>query len=361
MAVVLPLLFLFLSLLPPTLASFIVDPVTAKAATCEPVLLQWQGGKVPWTLHRRARRVHLREPGTFKNTSFHWTVDLAAGTVVAARLTDATGATATSNSFTIQDGTTGCNQFVAVPPPPGTTASVPADTQSATTTTTSRRHQPRGASRVLLVQVRPPKARRNPPPPVRQPQPVPAVPAVPCTTNSEFPQIQPTNNKCGRQGPYPESSPSAAPAYQTTRRKTNVGTVFAILIPCLILLVILGLCFMRWRRRRRSPEPPQPLGPFALGLHIYRVARKICLTSRALSEAHRSRPGGSPRKNTGAPLAGAAPNSTLRKQSRFKDRRPRRHRRPRRSGSTGLNTGARLAGAARRSANPTGRKRSAPR
>ncbi|KAJ7682969.1 hypothetical protein B0H17DRAFT_1074790, partial [Mycena rosella] len=60
------------------------------------------------------------------------------------------------------------------------------------------------------------------------------------------------------------SSPSAAAAYQTTRRKTNVGTVFAILIPCLILLVILGLCFMRWRRRRRSPEPPQPLGPSAI-------------------------------------------------------------------------------------------------
>ncbi|KAJ7682973.1 hypothetical protein B0H17DRAFT_1074809, partial [Mycena rosella] len=69
------------------------------------------------------------------------------------------------------------------------------------------------------------------------------------------------------QGPYPESSSSALPSYQTTRRKTNVGTVFAILIPCLILLVTLGLCFMRWRRRRRaflSTEPWQTLGPSAL-------------------------------------------------------------------------------------------------
>ncbi|KAJ7682972.1 hypothetical protein B0H17DRAFT_45861 [Mycena rosella] len=140
MAVVLPLLspflfpFLFLFFLPPTLASFIVDPVTAKAATCEPVPLQWQGGKAPWTLHRRARRVHPREPRDFQGTSFHWTVDLDAGTVVAARLTDAAGATATSNSFTIQDGTTGCNQFVAVPPPQGTTASVPTETQGTAST-----------------------------------------------------------------------------------------------------------------------------------------------------------------------------------------------------------------------------------
>ncbi|KAJ7023669.1 hypothetical protein C8F04DRAFT_1395829, partial [Mycena alexandri] len=131
-----------------TLASFIVNAVTSKASTCEPVLLQWQGGVTPWTLSIVDDNGNLIENlGTSRTTSFHWTVDVQAGTVVAAQLIDSTGASATGNSFTVQPGSTDCtlrngNTFIATPPPPPqntiSTADTPTSTSSSDTTTTTK-------------------------------------------------------------------------------------------------------------------------------------------------------------------------------------------------------------------------------
>ncbi|KAJ7100186.1 hypothetical protein B0H15DRAFT_944537 [Mycena belliarum] len=105
------------------LASFIVDQVIHEAATCQPLLLQWQGGKAPRTLRLALHLLFsnlcsnpvnprivapdgtvFENLGSFSTTSFKWTVNLEAGTVVAAQVIDSTGASATSNSFTIQPG-----------------------------------------------------------------------------------------------------------------------------------------------------------------------------------------------------------------------------------------------------------------
>ncbi|KAJ6487909.1 hypothetical protein C8R45DRAFT_260778 [Mycena sanguinolenta] len=99
---ILPLFFSF------TLASFIVDQVTEAALTCEPVLLQWQGAVGPGTLVILANGSHIENFGPFTGTSFHWPVDVPAGTVVVAQFTDSTGAVATGKPFTIGQGTTGC-------------------------------------------------------------------------------------------------------------------------------------------------------------------------------------------------------------------------------------------------------------
>ncbi|KAJ6627879.1 hypothetical protein B0H10DRAFT_314741 [Mycena sp. CBHHK59/15] len=99
-----------------TLASFIVDKIT-KASTCEPTLLQWQGGVAPWMLVVLATdETTLENLGTFKRTSFSWKVDFIAGTSVVIRALDSTGKSATSNRFTIQAGTTNCVLHEVNPP-----------------------------------------------------------------------------------------------------------------------------------------------------------------------------------------------------------------------------------------------------
>ncbi|KAJ7512775.1 hypothetical protein B0H11DRAFT_1947319 [Mycena galericulata] len=97
--------------LPFTLASFVLDTIKTSALTCEPLLLQWQGGETPWTLSIIATDGSVLEDlETSAATSFHWTVNFEAGTVVAARVTDSTGATATSNTFKVQSGSTESSQ-----------------------------------------------------------------------------------------------------------------------------------------------------------------------------------------------------------------------------------------------------------
>ncbi|KAJ6629507.1 hypothetical protein B0H10DRAFT_1987481 [Mycena sp. CBHHK59/15] len=93
-----------------SLAAFIVDTPTKSALTCEPLLLQWQGGIAPWTLSvlQASNSQVLENLGTLKVTSFAWNVDLAAGTSVVIQLTDSTGQTATSNPMTVQLGNTDC-------------------------------------------------------------------------------------------------------------------------------------------------------------------------------------------------------------------------------------------------------------
>ncbi|KAJ7216619.1 hypothetical protein GGX14DRAFT_605545 [Mycena pura] len=111
----------FLVLLSPvgTLAAFIVDDSSKSASTCEPFLIQWQGGIEvyilsancgssadpfdPRILEASSESV-LENLGTLQVTAFKWSVDLAAGTAVLIELQDSTGAVAHSKPLDIQPG-----------------------------------------------------------------------------------------------------------------------------------------------------------------------------------------------------------------------------------------------------------------
>ncbi|KAJ6595884.1 hypothetical protein DFH09DRAFT_1357753 [Mycena vulgaris] len=256
--------FLLLPLVfPCTLASFIVNRVTAIATTCEPVLLQWQGGKAPWTLSVVAADGTSETLGTFKATSFHWPVDVEAGTVVAAQVTDSTGVTATSNSFTIQPGSTGClpqNQF-GVQPADSTTTQTSVQSTDTTTSSTADAEteaQPVATSSAPFSSGSISSAASSP-----------SSTAQTASSSSLKQTTQPASSSAPKTsatisiqlGPYP--SPSLMASSETTTRTIHVGSVFAILIPCLIVLIILGLCFVRWHRRRRGSSATSR-GPSAL-------------------------------------------------------------------------------------------------
>ncbi|KAJ7031661.1 hypothetical protein C8F04DRAFT_1110216 [Mycena alexandri] len=120
-----------------SLAAFIVDNFTKPALTCEPFLIQWQGGTAPWTLSvlQVGTSELLEDLGTFTVTSFKWDVDLAAGTSVLIQLRDSTGAVATSQSLTIQPGSANCilTTLSSPPPPPpspSSTSSVTLESKS---------------------------------------------------------------------------------------------------------------------------------------------------------------------------------------------------------------------------------------
>ncbi|KAJ6588416.1 hypothetical protein B0H19DRAFT_1099205 [Mycena capillaripes] len=93
-----------------TLAAFIVDDFTKPALTCKPFILQWQGGKAPWTLSvlQASNFAVLENLGSFGVTSFNWNVDLVAGSSVLIQLQDSLGATATSQVLTTELGSTDC-------------------------------------------------------------------------------------------------------------------------------------------------------------------------------------------------------------------------------------------------------------
>ncbi|KAJ7439345.1 hypothetical protein FB451DRAFT_1302214 [Mycena latifolia] len=235
--------FLLLPLLSPhALASFIVGPVTAQASTCEPVLLQWQGGKTPWILRIIAAdgSSTFENFGTLSRTSFHWTVDLEAGTDVAVQVTDSTGVTATSNSFTIQPGSTGCtlqNQFGVVLPSTTTDANGVPTSSTNDAQTSASVLQTSGGFTITSA----------------SPTDTGAVATAPASGTGDvsvfLPPASQVSGSATAIGPQQSPSSSSEASSQATTRKTNVGTVFAILIPCLICLVILALWFMRWRRR----------------------------------------------------------------------------------------------------------------
>ncbi|KAJ7240828.1 hypothetical protein B0H12DRAFT_1134192 [Mycena haematopus] len=233
MRALVPILPLFFSF---TLASFIVDQVTDAALTCEPVLLQWQGGKTPWKLSIVAADQSLIENlGTFTETAFPWTVDVPAGTVVAAQVTDSTGAVVTGKSFTVQPGTCTSNQSQGL-----------ASADSGGTSTVN----------VGII-------------PFLSPSSFQTTPEAPLVTSSSASQVsKPATTTASTTSVANISSPSppvsGALTASSSPHKSRVGMTFAILIPCLIVLAILGLFVLRWRRRRREAlsaleaQPPPP-------------------------------------------------------------------------------------------------------
>ncbi|KAF7360299.1 hypothetical protein MVEN_00759300 [Mycena venus] len=253
---VLPLFFSF------TLASFIVDPVTKAALTCEPVLLQWQGGirstldiasvfKISSSVVASDGSV-IENFGKFTGTSFHWTVDVDAGTVVAAQVTDSTGAIATGKSFTVQPGTTGCtinqNKFAA-PPPTSSTSDTGTSVSAAPPLTSSSSDT--GTS-VSAAPISPTPASASSQPSKSSILPLSSSPQ-PSNTGIVVVSAPPTASGSMQYvsaDPSPSSPVSAITA--SSSHVSRVGMAFAILIPCLIVLVIVGFLLLRWRRRRRE-------------------------------------------------------------------------------------------------------------
>ncbi|KAJ7108556.1 hypothetical protein C8R44DRAFT_803034 [Mycena epipterygia] len=240
-------IFLSLSLfLPFALASFGVDSVTAKASTCEPLLLQWQGAKKPSTLSIIGTDGTILENlETTEETSFPWKVDIEAGTVVGVQVTDSTGATATSNFFTIQPGSTDC-ALNNIAEGTGT------DTEQSTTSSSS-------SSTSTEAATQPP----TPSPSNSGVTTAATQPLAPSPSNSGVPSITPSSTTAALSSPHtistsqpttaitsaqPSSSLVASTA--TVKRTTPVVTVLAVLIPCLILFAILVLCLAHRRKRR---------------------------------------------------------------------------------------------------------------
>ncbi|KAJ7158236.1 hypothetical protein C8R43DRAFT_995120 [Mycena crocata] len=231
--------------LPFTLASFIVNTIKAKALTCEPVLLQWQGGVAPWTLSIIGNDgVTFENLGTFKSTSFHWNVDVEAGTAVAARVTDSTGATAESNSFIIQPGSTGCqiDKFVVEQPDstsasqfliPSSSISTPSSTGTSLAATAMKQLSSTSESRAIFSTAASASATSI---------------LTPSMTASIMQIFEPTTPAVI--GTNLNSSPTPSLAATSAAITIKAGMVIAVLVPCLIFLVILGLWFTRWRRRR---------------------------------------------------------------------------------------------------------------
>ncbi|KAF7351241.1 hypothetical protein MSAN_01555600 [Mycena sanguinolenta] len=248
---ILPLFFSF------TLASFIVDQVTEAALTCEPVLLQWQGGPLGHCIVATDGSL-IEDLVTFTTgTSFHWTVNVAAGTVVAAQVTDSTGAVATGNNFTVGQGTTDCTSNQGQSANSGsispTTVGISSSQTTApiTTIATSNIQLPSSsgfgtitdsASYVLAPSISP------------------ATVGV-THSSSSFQTTAATTSTSNIQSP---SSSVAGTITDSSSHKSRVGMAFAILIPSLIVLVVLGLFFLRRRRRRREAlpaleaQPPPP-------------------------------------------------------------------------------------------------------
>ncbi|KAJ7666118.1 hypothetical protein DFH06DRAFT_1323260 [Mycena polygramma] len=233
----LPLLFPFSF----TLASFIVDSVTKAALTCEPVLLQWQGGVAPWTLECAqivdADGDLIENLGSFKGTSFHWTADVAA--VVAAQVTDSKGAIATSNSFTVQPGTTGCplqsNQFAVTSPTSSSASGIssPASVTSSSTSGTSSSDSGTSSSDSRTISST-------------------ILQSAASTVGLSASATSDAATYSAVQASTQPSPSSDALARKPNKKKPSVGMVFAVLIPCLIVLAIIGLLLFCWRRRRRE-------------------------------------------------------------------------------------------------------------
>ncbi|KAJ7167402.1 hypothetical protein C8R43DRAFT_1121823 [Mycena crocata] len=247
-------------LLSSALASFIVNPINSDALSCEALLLQWQGGLVKrhgyWIVAVDGSVLEVL--GTFETTSFRWTVDLPAGTAVGALVTDSTGSTAISQYFTIQPGSTSCtstNVFAAPPDPAAdvqpttksTTSSEPtsgsdsADSipseptlslSSASTDSATLPKQALTASTSTTISVVPSSTKSSPG-------------QIPEATQAT-PNFTPTSTT-----PLSTSSPSIVSSSGSRKRTSHTGIIFAIVVPCLILLVISSLWVVRWRRRQR--------------------------------------------------------------------------------------------------------------
>ncbi|KAJ7269829.1 hypothetical protein C8J57DRAFT_1468775 [Mycena rebaudengoi] len=223
---------------PTTLASFIVNTITKKPSTCEPILLQWQGGIKPWTLRILAADgpAVLDNLGTFGVTSFRWSVDVAAGTSVVVQVQDSKGDIATSNAVVVQPGSTNCN---LKSPEDSDDRKNPLSVDS-TSDSPDRSDSDRSSS----------STSGSSPPDTTAAQ-----PSVTTVLSTSAPSstlgIAPTPSRAS--ATPPSNSLAAASVFQ--KRPVNIDMVFAILIPLLILLALLALWFLRRRRRWLAANP----------------------------------------------------------------------------------------------------------
>ncbi|KAJ7740018.1 hypothetical protein DFH07DRAFT_71699 [Mycena maculata] len=210
----------------------------------------------------------LKEETT--DTSFHWTVNVEAGTVVVPRLTDSTGAVANSSSFTIQPGLTNCtldNAAAATtqPDPPQnaqTTAQTIAQTTAKVTTTTSSSTTTTQQTATTPSTPLPPTSSSSTPLPSgstsNNSPTVVSVSASPASTSSASnPSPEASGNilpTAATIGAQPSSAATSASATLSTKRTISGGAIAAIVITILIFLVILGLWLVR-RHRRRLQSP----------------------------------------------------------------------------------------------------------
>ncbi|KAJ7248561.1 hypothetical protein B0H12DRAFT_1123282 [Mycena haematopus] len=248
-----------------TLAAFIVDDFTKPALTCTPFLLQWQGGIAPWTLRvlQANNSAVLENLGVFKVTSFNWNVDLAAGTSVQIQLEDSSGANATSNTLTIQPGSTDCTLNNAAAQQTTTQqttqqTTVTSATSSAITskstisTTTSSSTSARSftsstrtgsASSSTVTQST-----------ATQQSSSSSLAVIPTSTNV----LPPSSSTLGETASASNSGTGAfssvlPEALSTFKASTPIGVILGILIPGLLLLLFFVVFIFR-RRRTSSPD-----------------------------------------------------------------------------------------------------------
>ncbi|KAJ7628549.1 hypothetical protein FB45DRAFT_918593 [Roridomyces roridus] len=207
--------FLALFLPVSSLAAFIVDDFELPALTCEPYLLQWQGGSPPWSLVILDANdsAVLENLGILQVTGFIWNVDLAAGTSVIVQVQDSSGAAASSSPLTIQSGFTNC-----------------ALSTVAAQTSTSSFFSLTSTVTATFVPV-----------------------LTPSSTSSSSTLIGPSSSV---QTSTPSSSQSAVPDTGATNSSSTSRTVaiaLGILFPGLLLVGIFLSLLLR-RRRRRTPS-----------------------------------------------------------------------------------------------------------
>ncbi|KAJ7507250.1 hypothetical protein B0H11DRAFT_1970897 [Mycena galericulata] len=210
------------------LAAFIVDDFTKPALTCEPFLIQWQGGV--GEILEASNSAVLENRGSFKGTAFTWNVDLAAGTSVVVALQDSTGATAVSQALTVQSGATS----TSFSNPPRillfrTSATATAPSPS-TTTSSSSLFQPNTSPSSVVI--------------------------LPPSTTPTFLSSSATSAAFSTSAPDAQTLSTAKPA-------PAVGVALGILLPGLLLLGF--FCFFLFRRRRRRRIGGRPSGVEELG------------------------------------------------------------------------------------------------
>ncbi|KAJ7185662.1 hypothetical protein C8R46DRAFT_1342887 [Mycena filopes] len=221
----------------------------------------------------------IEKLGTFPTTSFHWPVDLKAGTVVAAQLSDSKGTTATGNLFTIQPGANDCtlrndnvNAFVTSPPP-STTTETTIFTSTAVQTVTQPPSPPSSASVISPTVVGGIATSASVSSASSQ------SPSQPSSTQAPKPSetvAQPVESAVASSTLLPESPPSAVAS--SSKSTSHTPLILGILLPILILLGLLALWLTcRRRRRRRSSASdlearPLPLPRRWFDKPIYRVS-----------------------------------------------------------------------------------------
>ncbi|KAJ7625012.1 hypothetical protein DFH06DRAFT_745756 [Mycena polygramma] len=244
---------------------------TKPALTCTPFLIQWQGGKAPWTLVvlQASNSAVLENLGTFKVTSFNWNVDLAAGTTVVIQLQDSSGAIATSQTLTIQSGSTDCalstaatqqttstratsttststtSTLVAVATSSSTSTSVTTSFGSAPSSTTIISESPTTSNTAVV------NTQGSSSSPAEILASTSFQPTLPAGTTSISPTVVSESGMASQSGIGAAStvSPGASSALKTSE-STPIGVILGVLIPSLLLLLV--FCIFLFRRRRKS-------------------------------------------------------------------------------------------------------------